>query len=165
MKGAAIVIALGSNLGHPLQQVEAAVRALRADPDVLVERVSPWYRTAPVGGPADQPAYTNGVLSGRTRLAPEGLLVRLQELERNQGRDRGREVENGPRPLDLDLLFYGARRIERPELTVPHPRLAERAFVLAPLADIDPERRLACGRSVRERLSELDRSGVERLSA
>lgn len=159
------LIALGSNLDRPLRQVEGAVRALRADPDVLVTRVSPWYRTRAVGGPAGQPDYVNGVLAARTRLSPLGLLRRLQAIERSFGRDRAREERNGPRRLDLDLLFHGEAVVEGPELVLPHPRLEERAFVLVPLVDLEPERRLASGLSARERLQRVGREGVTPLGA
>jgi 2-amino-4-hydroxy-6-hydroxymethyldihydropteridine diphosphokinase len=157
-----VLIGLGSNQGRPLAQLEAAVRALRADPDVTVTAVSPWYRSRPVGGPTDQPDFLNGVLAARTRLAPEELLERLQEIERSLGRARAREVRHGPRPLDLDLLFYDDLELALPHLVVPHPRLEERAFVLVPLADVAPERRLSSGLTVRERLAELSSEGVVR---
>lgn len=160
-----VLIALGSNLGEPLRQLEGAVRALRADPDVLVTRVSPWYRTRPVGGPEGQPDYVNGVLAARTRLAPQGLLRRLLAIERSFGRDRAGEPRNGPRRLDLDLLFHGDARTDDPELVLPHPRLEERAFVLVPLVDLEPERRLASGLSARERLQQVGREGVTPLLA
>jgi len=160
-RAASVLIGLGSNRGGPRARLEGAVRALRADPDVVVTRVSPWYRTRPVGGPPGQPDYLNGVLAARTRLAPEGLLRRLQAIERSHGRDRAAEERNGPRTLDLDLLLYGDRTLELPGLVLPHPRLEERAFVLVPLADVAPERRLPrSGRTVREQLALVDTAGI-----
>lgn len=155
-----VLIGLGSNQGHPRAQLEGALRALRADPDVIVTAVSPWYRTKPVGGPAGQPDFLNGVLAARTRLAPEGLLVRLRSIERAFGRRRRREERNGPRTLDLDLLFHGQASLELPHLVLPHPRIEERAFVLVPLADVAPEQRLRSGLTARERLALVARDGV-----
>ncbi len=152
---AGVLIALGANRGDPLRALEGAVRALRADPDVQVDAVSGWYRSPAQGGPPGQPDFLNGVVAGRTRLAPEGLLVRLHALERAFGRRRAREPRHGPRTLDLDLLFHGERVLSGPDLVLPHPRLEERAFVLVPLADVAPERRLASGLSARERLAQL----------
>lgn len=98
--------------------------------------LSPLYRTEPVGGPP-QPDFLNAVAAGVTRLAPLALLAFLHDLERASGRVRTAE-RGGPRPLDLDLLLYGDREIALPGLLVPHPRLRERRFVLAPLADLRP---------------------------
>ena len=161
-----IAVGLGSNLGDSQRLVEGAVRALRADPDIFVESVSPWYRTKPVGGPSDQNDYCNGVLVGETRLSAEGLLARLQQIEKRFGRNRRREERNGPRTLDLDLLFHGDSSIDEPGLVVPHPRMEERAFVLVPMADVAPEQRLPrSGKTVREVLESLDRSDVVPVSA
>jgi 2-amino-4-hydroxy-6-hydroxymethyldihydropteridine diphosphokinase len=100
-------------------------------------RVSPNYVTAPVGCSEPQPDYVNAVAAIRTTLPPRALLAALQAIERRQRRSRGdRSRHNLPRTLDLDLLIYGRRRIRQPGLTVPHPRMHERAFVLRPLADI-----------------------------
>lgn len=100
-------------------------------------RLSPLYRTSPVGGPA-QPDFVNAVIAGWTRLAPRTLLARLRSLERAAGRRRG--VRNRPRTLDLDLLLYGDRVLRAKDLVLPHPRLAARIFVLAPLSDLAPRR-------------------------
>ena len=100
--------------------------------------VSPSYVTAPIGGP-QQPDYVNAVAAISTTLAPRALLARLHEIERRQRRRRDpRGPRNAPRTLDLDLLLYGARRMRTPALTLPHPRMHERAFVLKPLTDIAP---------------------------
>ena len=150
-------IALGSNRGDRRAHLERAVQALRAADGLRVRRVSPWIETAPVGGPAGQPFFWNGVLEADCTLAPDELLSLLQRVEARLGRDRVREVHHGPRTIDLDLLLYGEREIHTPDLDVPHPRLEERTFVLAPLAALAPELRLAgCGRTVRERLAELE---------
>jgi len=116
--------------------------------------VSSWHSTAAVGGPPGQGPYLNGVCLLETRLSAHGLLRHMQSIEARAGRQR--EVPNGPRTLDLDLCFYGDERIQEPGLTVPHPRLEERAFVLAPLAELQPDRVLAqCGLSVSARLAQL----------
>lgn len=128
-------MALGANLGSPRRTLERAVRRLAGALHRI--RVSPVYRTAPVGGPP-QPDYLNAVAVGETRLSPVALLVLLQAIEDEAGRVRVVGRRDEPRTLDLDLLLYGTRRIATRDLTVPHPRLAERRFVLAPLADLAP---------------------------
>lgn len=119
------------------------------------------YRTAPVGGPP-QPDFLNAVAVGRTTLAPLDLLGLLLALETAAGRRRGER--NAPRPLDLDLLLYGDLRIELPGLVVPHPRLPERRFVLAPLAELRPALVVpGTGRSVADLLASAPAAQVERL--
>lgn len=115
-------------------------------------RLSPLYRTSPVGGPP-QPSFVNAVLTGRTRLAPGELLARLKQLERAAGRRPG--PKSGPRPLDLDILLYGSSRRAAPAPVLPHPRLATRLFVLVPLADLAPRRIVpGTGKSVARLLAE-----------
>jgi 2-amino-4-hydroxy-6-hydroxymethyldihydropteridine diphosphokinase len=126
-------IALGSNLDDPLQQLQRAIDALGAVPDSRIEQVSGVYRSAAVG-PGRQPDYLNAVLRLATRLAAHTLLDVLQEIERSQGRVR--TVRWGPRTIDLDLLLYGNEEISTPLLTVPHPQLLRRNFVLYPLCEI-----------------------------
>jgi 2-amino-4-hydroxy-6-hydroxymethyldihydropteridine diphosphokinase len=128
-------VAFGSNRGPRRSLLERALRALGETPGVRLERVSPLYRTDPVGGPK-QPPFLNGVARLRTRLAPAALLASLLAIERSLGRRRA--VRWGPRRIDLDLVALGARRSSTPTLTLPHPRYHERRFVLAPLADIAP---------------------------
>ena len=153
---AVVWIALGSNQGDRGRLLESAVAALRETPGIEVLRHSPWIETDPVGGPAGQERYWNGVLEARTDLEPRALLERLLAIEAELGRDRRREVPDGPRPIDLDLLLFGEKRIEEPGLIVPHPRMEDRRFVLEPLALLAPERRLPrSGVSVRERLAAL----------
>jgi 2-amino-4-hydroxy-6-hydroxymethyldihydropteridine diphosphokinase len=131
-------IGLGSNLAHPRRQIAAALARLDAAPGVRVLAVSPCYMTAPIGG-VPQPDYVNAVAKVATTLPPHALLARLQKIELRQHRRRDATTpRNAPRTLDLDLLLYGARRIRSPQLTVPHPRMHQRAFVLAPLTDIAP---------------------------
>ena len=126
-------IGLGANLGDPLRQLREAARALAALPGSSRGPLSPVYRSAPLG-PQDQPDFLNAVAALDSSLAPLELLDALQRIEAAAGRVRGRRW--GPRTLDLDLLLYGERQLALPRLTVPHPRIAERSFVLWPLADL-----------------------------
>ena len=130
-------IGLGSNLDDPLVQVQAAAHALARLTETRLMKTSPWYRN-PAMGPAGQPDYVNGVLALLTRLEPRRLLDALKAQEGDQGRTPVAE-RWGPRRIDLDLLLFGERRIDESDLRVPHPGLAERAFVLGPLADIAPD--------------------------
>ena len=132
---AAVVIALGSNLGDRLAHLQAAVDALAAVPGLSVTAVSPVYRTDPVGGP-DQPDYLNAVLLAGTTLPPARVLAAAHAAE--AARQRTREVRWGPRTLDVDIISYGTVVSDDPELTLPHPRAHERAFVLVPWHDVDP---------------------------
>jgi len=132
----AAYVALGANLGDPASTLRAAFGALANLPDSKVIRCSSLYRTAPVGI-VDQPEFVNAVTLLATTLAPGALLEELLEIERRFGRLRGEK--NGPRTLDLDLLLYDDCHVELPELTLPHPRLHLRAFVLQPLAEIAPD--------------------------
>ncbi|HPA52224.1 MAG TPA: 2-amino-4-hydroxy-6-hydroxymethyldihydropteridine diphosphokinase [Thermoanaerobaculia bacterium] len=125
---------LGGNVGSPRLAFEAALAGLSSSVHGLV--LSPVYRTAPVGGPP-QPDFLNAVAVGRTRLEPVALLATLLRLEAEAGRRRS-PLRDGPRPLDLDLLLYGDLVLELPGLVLPHPRMASRRFVLAPLADLRP---------------------------
>ena len=130
-------VGLGSNLAHPRRQLARAVRAIRRLPRTRVVAVSPNYATAPIGVDAPQPDYVNAVLEVRTELGPRALLRALHSIERRARRRRDRESRrNAARTLDLDLLLYGHRRIHVPGLTVPHPRMHQRAFVLRPLVDV-----------------------------
>lgn len=128
-------IALGSNLGDRLQALQAAVDGLAAVPGVAVTAVSPVYETAPVGGP-EQPDYLNAVVLVDTTLAPVALLAAAQALERAAGRVRAERWD--ARPLDVDLLVVGEEDRTDADLTLPHPRAHERAFVLAPWRDVAP---------------------------
>lgn len=127
-------IGLGANLGDARAALRGAVQAMAALPDTQVSQVSSLYRSAPVD--AGGPDYLNAVAVLQTRLAPLALLHALQALEQAAGRER--PYRNAPRTLDLDLLLYGDLRLEGAELTVPHPRMHERAFVLQPLAELEP---------------------------
>lgn len=168
--GVPVVVALGSNLGDRGETLRSAVEGLAARAGVTVVAVSPIVETDPVGGPADQPPYLNAVAIARTDLAADELLRVLHEIEADHGRTR--EIRWGARTLDLDLVQYGRPGSdsevcsEAPELTLPHPRAAERAFVLVPWDLADPAARLRVGkggngiRPVGDLLTELDRSGV-----
>jgi 2-amino-4-hydroxy-6-hydroxymethyldihydropteridine diphosphokinase len=127
-------VGLGANLGEPLAALQAALRALGALPGTRLVRNSRIYRSAPVD--AGGPDYLNAVAELETALAAPELLRELQRVEADAGRER--PYRNAPRTLDLDLLLYGSARIESDALTVPHPRMRERAFVLLPLAELAP---------------------------
>lgn len=154
-------IGLGSNLGGPAGQVRAALRDLAAIPQTQLQQVSPLYRSPPLG-PPDQPDYINAVAALETALAPEALLDALQALETRHGRVRDGQ-RWGPRTLDLDLLLYGEQQLATPRLTVPHPGLPQRAFVLYPLADIAPELQVPGSGSVQALLAQCPKAGLERL--
>lgn len=129
----AAYIALGSNLQDPLTQLRTAVAALNKLPDSRIKRTSSIYRSAPLG-PAAQPDYLNAVLLLATALPPLQLLDALQQIEQAQGRVRA--ARWGPRTLDLDILLYGDQKIDSPRLSVPHPAMGQRNFVLYPLREI-----------------------------
>ena len=131
-----VYLGLGSNLGRRMRALRGAVRALDGLPGSRVARVSSAYRTSAVG-PA-QRDFLNAAVELRTSLRPQALLRRLKVLEKSLGRRARRRW--GPREIDMDILLYGRRVLRRPGLTVPHARLAERKFVLAPLAEIAPRR-------------------------
>jgi len=151
------VIALGSNLGDRVANLRAAVRLLE-ERAIRVVRDSSVWETPPV--PADQPAYLNAVVSIKTELRPVALLAVLKQIEHELGRRPGRRW--GPRPIDLDILFYGEQEVSSPELVVPHPRIAERAFVLAPLAEVVRGPLPVLGTSAVDLLNGLERTGLTR---
>lgn len=132
-----VTVALGSNLGDRPSHLAAGLRGLSSTPGTTLIRLSRVFETEPVGPPGQGP-YLNAVVQLVTELAPEPLLARMQEIEDADGRERNTE-RWGPRTLDLDLLLFGDRRIRDTGLTVPHPGLAERLFVLAPLCDLAAE--------------------------
>ncbi len=134
--GEVAYVGVGSNLGDRDRFLCGALAALRGTPGVSEVTMSPVYETDPVG-PGRQGPYLNAVLCLRTTLSPRDLLARLLAIEAEHGRERGPE-RNAPRTLDLDLLLYGDVRCASPTLTVPHPRLHERGFVLEPLCHLDP---------------------------
>lgn len=149
-------IGLGSNLDDPAARLQRAVDALAQRPEIRVTAASPLYRSTPmvpVGeDPGSQPEYLNAVVAIDTTLAPLALLDALQAIEQAQHRVRTRRW--GPRTLDLDLLLYGDARVDLPRLTVPHPGLRERRFVLLPLHDIAPELVLPDGERLADALAD-----------
>ena len=130
-------LGLGGNLGHPLSLFRQCRQSLEEHPQIVQVRSSALYRTPAVGGPADQPDYLNAALELETFLSPGELLKTCQELENAAGRTR--QVVWGPRTLDIDLLLYADRIMTTPELTIPHPLLHQRQFVLMPLTDLRPD--------------------------
>jgi 2-amino-4-hydroxy-6-hydroxymethyldihydropteridine diphosphokinase len=129
-------VGIGSNIGEPRRQLQTALKELSGLPNTRITATSGFYRSAPLGY-LDQPEFLNAVVELETGLPPEALLDNLQEIEKTHGRQR--PFAGAPRTLDLDLLLYGDAALATPRLTVPHPRMHERAFVLRPLAEIAPE--------------------------
>ncbi len=155
-----VFVGLGANLDDPIAQVKTALAELARLPQTRLLAASPLYRTPPMGPPG-QADYVNAVAELSTSLAPHALLDELQRLERAHRRVRAERW--GPRTLDLDLLLYGDATLADERLSVPHPGLATRAFVLLPLADLAPELRVPGLRRVRELADAADRSGISRL--
>ncbi len=152
-----VVLALGSNLGDRREILIEAVGAIKRIDGVQVDRLSPVYETVPVGGPP-QPDYLNAVVLARTRLPSLDLLDRLHEVEAEF--DRVRLVRWGPRTLDIDIITVEGERGDDPELTLPHPRASQRAFVLAPWHDVDPDAVLPGYGPVADLLRLTDSSGI-----
>lgn len=155
-----VYLALGSNLGDRARNLKAALAGLADFVDVT--RVSPTYETEPKYL-EDQPRFFNLVVAGRTELVALDLLASIKALETLLGRTPSERF--GPRLIDLDIIFYGKEQIDLPDLTIPHPGLAERAFVLRPLADIAPTmRHPASGKTVKAMLDELpEDDGIKRV--
>jgi 2-amino-4-hydroxy-6-hydroxymethyldihydropteridine diphosphokinase len=152
-----IYIALGSNLGSRLQNLRTALQAL--PPEVRHLRLSPVYQTPP-WGITDQPAFLNTVLEAETLLAPIQLLDHLKKIEKKMGRVA--TVRNGPRVIDLDILFYDELAMKVNRLEIPHPHLEGRGFVLLPLADLVPELvHPVIGETITQMLKRCDLSGIE----
>lgn len=154
-------LSLGSNVGDRLETLTSAVFALHDSDGIAVEDVSGVYETAPWGG-VEQPPFLNLVARVRTTRTPHELLHELQLTEAAYGRDRAREERWGPRTLDIDILLYDDEVVDTPDLVVPHPRLAERAFVIVPLLEVMPGGALPDGTrltTLLQRLMPLD--GVE----
>jgi 2-amino-4-hydroxy-6-hydroxymethyldihydropteridine diphosphokinase len=127
-------VGLGANIGEPRRQLQAALQEMGELPNTRITKTSGFYRSAPLGH-RDQPEFLNAVVELDTELPAVVLLENLQKIEMNHGRER--PFAGAPRTLDLDLLLYGDATIESPRLTVPHPRMHERAFVLQPLLELD----------------------------
>jgi 2-amino-4-hydroxy-6-hydroxymethyldihydropteridine diphosphokinase len=156
-------LALGGNLGDVPSTFERAIALLCDGAAVRLVARSSDYRTPP-WGVTDQPPFVNAVIKITTSLSPHELLARALACERTLGRDRARERHWGPRTIDIDLLAYDDVELHDAELTLPHPHLFERAFVLVPLDEIAAERRIA-GIRVRDALARIDATGIEKLAA
>lgn len=154
------VLGLGANLGDRRENLAAALDRLSEHALIRVEAVSALYET-PAWGKTDQPAFLNAAVRIETGFQPRALLEAILEVERRLGRERGERW--GPRPIDIDILLFGAAAVDEPGLQIPHPRLHERAFALAPLLDVLPEAEIA-GRPAAEWLAETDPSGMARLA-
>jgi 2-amino-4-hydroxy-6-hydroxymethyldihydropteridine diphosphokinase len=153
------VIALGANLGNRLETLQGAIDALEDTPGVRVKGVSPVYETEPWGvDPGSQPSYFNAVVIVKTTLPPSSLLERAHAVEEAFHRVRGEHW--GPRTLDVDIVAYAEVVSDDPQLTLPHPRAHERAFVLAPWLDVDPEAALPGQGRVADLLAAVTRDGV-----
>lgn len=146
-------IGLGSNLDDPVAQVQRALKAIEAVPGISLRRVSRFYRSAPWGGVV-QPDFINAVAEIDSLLSPQALLQALQNIEQRAGRQR--EQRWGPRTLDLDVLLFGSVQQNTAQLQLPHPHMHERAFVLAPLAELAPQLVLGAHGRVAECLARLD---------
>jgi 2-amino-4-hydroxy-6-hydroxymethyldihydropteridine diphosphokinase len=131
-----VYIGVGSNLKQPPQQIAAALRAMKQIPQTRLLRRAPWYGSRAIG-PGEQADYLNGVIELESALSPQALLQHLQNIEQQQGRTR--TLHWGPRTLDLDILLYGKQILNDAQLHIPHPHLTERAFVLIPLACLNPD--------------------------
>ena len=157
---ASAVIALGGNVGDVRTTFEKAIADICTSSKAVLLARSSDYKTPPWGN-TDQAPFVNACIMIETDLAPLALLAALQKIEQAFGRDRSEERRWGPRPLDLDLIAYDDIKMERPELTLPHPRLFERAFVLVPLAEIAPDRLIA-GRRAMAALADIGCEGIAR---
>jgi 2-amino-4-hydroxy-6-hydroxymethyldihydropteridine diphosphokinase len=158
---ASALIALGGNVGDVRATFQKAIAHICGMTQGALLARSSDYATLPWGD-EQQARFINACIDIETGLAPHALLFTLHRIEQRFGRDRAKERRWGPRTLDLDLIAYDDASLRTPELTLPHPRLFERAFVLVPLAEIAPER-LIGGRSIREALADLKTEGIERL--
>ncbi len=154
----AVLLALGSNLGDRRANLRAALAALD-EAGITVTRASFAWETPPV--PADQPPFLNAAAAAATDLAPHDLLAALKQIEHALGRRPARRW--GPRPIDLDILFYGDLQLDTPDLLIPHPRIAERSFVLAPLAETWEGPLPVLGESALTLLGRIGLQGARRL--
>lgn len=154
-----VYLALGTNIGD--RQANLQIAKQRMSPEVIVMRESPIYVTPPWGY-ENQPDFLNQVIEGQTDLSPKQLLNYLKGIEREMGREK--RIRNGPRLIDLDIIFYGHRVVNEEDLQIPHPRLEGRAFVLVPLNDLAPDFvHPTLGKTVQELVAETDTSGVRPL--
>ena len=157
------VLSVGSNLGERLENLQGAVDSLGETPEVWLTDVSPVYETVPVDAPEGSEDYLNAVILLDTTLSARTLLERALAIESAFGRERGDDVPlNAPRTLDVDVIVVGDRRSDTDDLTLPHPRAAERAFVLAPWYDVQPDAELPGYGAVADLLDKTGRDGVAR---
>ena len=154
-------LALGGNIGDSRAILDRAIALLCDGTEVKLIARSSDYRTPPWGFKY-QPPFINLCIAVETALAPRDLLARAQDVERQLGRDRAHEKKNGPRTVDIDIIAYDDLAIDEPNLTLPHPRFFERAFVLVPLAEIAADRRIN-GVLIADALAKIDQTGVEKL--
>ena len=151
---------MGSNVGQRAQTLRKALDMMRQSGDITLRRVSSFIETKPVGGPEYQEDYLNAAVETETNLSPEDLLASLHAIETALGRDRTKQQRWGPRTCDLDILLYGHEIINTPNLTIPHPRMCERMFVLQPLAEIAPTlQHPESFKTTSEMLTELETTG------
>jgi 2-amino-4-hydroxy-6-hydroxymethyldihydropteridine diphosphokinase len=155
------LLALGGNVGEVRATLDRAVAMLCDGEEVRLLARSSDYRTPP-WGVTDQPSFVNLGLVVETALSPRTLLARALDVEAALGRNRAKEDRWGPRAIDIDLIAYDDVRLDEPDLTLPHPRALERAFVLAPLAEIVPDRMID-GVKILDALARVDQGGIERL--
>jgi 2-amino-4-hydroxy-6-hydroxymethyldihydropteridine diphosphokinase len=158
---ASVLIALGGNVGDVRQTFRKAIANICGMTQAALVARSSDYATPP-WGEENQDRFVNACIEIDTRLDPHALLFTLHKIEKKFGRDRSKETRWGPRTLDLDLIAYDDAVLDKPELTLPHPRLFERAFVLVPLAEIAPDRLIA-GRTPAAALAAISTAGIERL--
>jgi 2-amino-4-hydroxy-6-hydroxymethyldihydropteridine diphosphokinase len=156
-----LVVSLGSNLGERIENLQGAVRALADTPDVWVTNVSPVYETEPVDAPEGSDTFLNAVVLADTTLAATRLMDRALAIEDAYDRQRS-DVVNAPRTLDVDLIVLGDRRSDEDALRLPHPRAAQRAFVLRPWLDVDPGAELLGYGRVADLLAAVGEDGVQR---
>jgi 2-amino-4-hydroxy-6-hydroxymethyldihydropteridine diphosphokinase len=155
------LVAFGGNIGDARDTLDRAIKQFCDGVDVVLLARSSDYRTPP-WGVLDQPPFVNNCIAARTVLSPRDLLARAQAVEAAFGRDRSKEVHWGPRTLDIDVIAYDDVSLEMPDLILPHPRMFERGFVLAPLAEIVPDRTVD-GIRIRDALAKVDTAGIEKL--
>jgi 2-amino-4-hydroxy-6-hydroxymethyldihydropteridine diphosphokinase len=158
---ASALLGLGGNVGDVRATLDEAIALFADGTEVKLTARSSDYRTPP-WGVTDQPDFVNCAIAVETTLRPHELLTRALNVERALDRDRSRERRWGPRTIDIDLLAYDDLALDEPGLTLPHPRLLERAFVLVPLAEIVPDRMIT-GRRVRDATAQIDAGGIEKL--
>jgi 2-amino-4-hydroxy-6-hydroxymethyldihydropteridine diphosphokinase len=154
------VLGLGGNIGDTRSLMAAAIECLARNPEIELQAVSALYHTPP-WGKTDQPPFLNAAVKIETELSPQALLRTVLGVEQQLGRERAERW--GPRTIDIDILLYGVIAIDEPGLRIPHPRLKERAFALAPLVDVFPDAEMS-GRRAKDWLADSDRAGMERLA-